>query len=227
MTERGRALVRPLRLAHRGDWRVAPENSLQAFRAALALPGCDGLEFDVRLSADGVPVVCHDATLERVHGRRESVGEMSAADMARLGIPSLTGVLAAAGRRPFLDVELKVAIGLALVEALAAYRGPDLHNAVVSSFEPAALEGVARRAPGWRLWLNVVLLDRAAVADAIALGCRGIAAEWHSVDRDSVATAAAAGLEVAAWTVRRKATFGRLADLGVAAICVEAAALEG
>ena len=42
---------RTLRLAHRGDWRRAPENTLAAFLAALAVPGCDGLEFDVRAVA--------------------------------------------------------------------------------------------------------------------------------------------------------------------------------
>ena len=60
---------RTLRLAHRGDWRAAPENSLAALTAALANPACDGIEFDVRASSDRVPVCNHDATLERVHGQ--------------------------------------------------------------------------------------------------------------------------------------------------------------
>lgn len=219
--------ARTLRLAHRGDWRVAPENSLAAFRAALARPACDGLEFDVRLSADGVPVVCHDATLDRVQGRPERVDALSAEALGQVDVPTLGDVLEVAGRRPFLDIELKVAIGHVLIEALAAARGPELHNAVVSSFDPSALGGVARRAPGWARWLNVVVLDRDAVATATELGCRGLAAEWHSIDPESVSLARESGLEVAAWTVRRRATFNRLADLGVRAICAEAAALDG
>ena len=218
---------RTLRLAHRGDWRLAPENTLAAFRAALARPACDGLEFDVRASRDGIPVVCHDATLERVQGRPDRIDALSAAALSEFDVPTLADVLELAGRRPFLDVELKVAIGHGLVEALAAGRGPELHNAVVSSFEPAALEAVARRAPAWRRWLNVTALDRSSIADATALGCRGIAAEWHSLDADAVALATAAGLDVAAWTVRRRATFDRLAGLGVVAICAEASALDG
>ena len=216
-----------LRLAHRGDWRVAPENTLAAFRAALAGPACDGLEFDVRVSADDIPVVCHDETLDRVQGRPSRVDSLAAAALFEIGVPTLAEVLALAGRRPFLDIELKVEIGHVLVEALASGRGPELHNAVVSSFLPAALDGVARRAPGWPRWLNVVALDGAAITIATELGCRGVAAEWHSIDGESVALARAAGLEVAAWTVRRRSTFDRLADLGLDAVCVEAAALDG
>jgi glycerophosphoryl diester phosphodiesterase len=198
-----------------------------AFRAALDRPACDGLEFDVRLSGDGVPVVCHDATLQRVQGRPERVDALSTEALSGLDVPTLAEVLEVAGRRPFLDVELKLETGHALIEVLAAGRGPELHNAVISSFEPAALAGVARRAPAWPRWLNVVAIDRTAIADAAALGCRGIAAEWHSIDADALARATAAGLEVAAWTVRRRATVDRLAQLGVVAVCVEASALDG
>lgn len=220
-------MVRTLRLAHRGDWRVAPENTVAAFRAALDRPACDGLEFDVRASSDGVPVVCHDETLARVQGRPEPVDAVSAEVLGRFGVPTLADVLELVGRRPFLDVELKVDVGLAVVEALAAGRGPELHNAVVSSFDHVALEAIARRAPTWPRWLNAVVLDGATIADALALGCRGVAAEWHSLDAGAVGLAKAAGLEVAAWTVRRRATFDRLARLGAVAVCVEAAALDG
>ena len=171
--------------------------------------------------------ICHDETLDRVQGRPERVDALTAEALSALDVPTLAEVLEVAGRRPFLDVELKVEIGHVLIEALAAGRGPELHGAVVSSFVPAALDGVARRVPGWPRWLNVEVLDRVAIATAAELGCRGVAAEWHSIDAESVALARAARLEVAAWTVRRRATFDRLADLGVDAVCVEAAALDG
>jgi len=75
----------PLRLAHRGDWRGAPENSLQALVAATRIPGCDGVEFDVRLSRDGVPVLLHDETLRRVQRRAERVDALDAATLAEAG----------------------------------------------------------------------------------------------------------------------------------------------
>ncbi|HJV96516.1 MAG TPA: glycerophosphodiester phosphodiesterase family protein, partial [Albitalea sp.] len=60
----------PLWIAHRGAGKLAPENTLAAFAAAQALAGLDGLELDVRASADGAAVVLHDATLTRVQRRR-------------------------------------------------------------------------------------------------------------------------------------------------------------
>ncbi|MFP5341349.1 MAG: glycerophosphodiester phosphodiesterase [Candidatus Limnocylindria bacterium] len=216
-----------LRLAHRGDWRVAPENTLPALQAALAVPGCDGLEFDVRVAADGVPVLLHDETLARVQGRPERVDALSSAALAELGVPTLADALTALPRSAFLDVELKGLHDRAVVEALAAGRGVDLRRAVVSSFEAETLERIAALAPTWPRWLNADDLSPATIAAAHDLGCRGIAAEWRAIDDAAMRRARAAGLEVAAWTVRRRSTYARLARLGVAAVCVEAAALDG
>src|SRR5918993_4516455 len=58
------SLGAPLVFAHRGGSKLRPENTIAAFDHGLAL-GADGLEFDVRLSSDGVPMVHHDATLDR------------------------------------------------------------------------------------------------------------------------------------------------------------------
>jgi glycerophosphoryl diester phosphodiesterase len=138
---------RTLRLAHRGDWRRAAENTIPAFLAALEVPGCDGLEFDVRAARDGVAVCNHDDTLLRVHGVDRRVDELTADELEALGVPTLEAALAAIPRRAFLDVELKGDPGRAAFEALVAGRGAALQRAVVSSFEPAALERIAGYAP--------------------------------------------------------------------------------
>ncbi len=216
-----------LRLAHRGDWRHAPENSLAAVTAAMAIPACDGLEFDVRRSSDGVPVLLHDETLQRVQGRPERVDELTADALEGFGIPSLADAITAAGRRAFLDVELKGEHERGVVEVLASGRGADLHNAVVSSFDTATLERIAGLAPAWPRWLISHTLDALDVASALELGCRGIATESEAIHQASVAQANAAGLEVASWTVRRRSTFDRLSRLGVVAVCVEGPALDG
>ena len=161
-----------------------------------------------------MPVICHDATLARTHGRPERVDALTADALEALGVPTLADVLVTAGRGPFLDVELKGDPGPRIVEVLAGGRGPGLSNAVVSSFEAVALERIAHLAPSWPRWLNMHTLSPADVAAAVALGCRGVAVDWRALDRRSVARAQAAGLEVAAYTVRRRPTFDRLARLG-------------
>ena len=83
------------RLAHRGDHRVELENSLAALVGALDVPGCDGVEFDVRAAADGVPVIVHDDSLARVQGRPEAVAQLTAAELEPLGVPRLEDLLAA------------------------------------------------------------------------------------------------------------------------------------
>jgi glycerophosphoryl diester phosphodiesterase len=70
----------PLIIGHRGASAHAPENTLAAFGQALC-DGADGLEFDVRLSLDGVPFVIHDATLERTALR---VGLVESLDSGQL-----------------------------------------------------------------------------------------------------------------------------------------------
>ncbi len=216
-----------LRLAHRGDWRRAAENTLPALLAALQAPACDGLEFDVRLAADGIPVLLHDETLARVQGRPEPVGELRARALEELGVPALADVLAAIPHRAFLDVELTGRHDRAVVEVLAAGRGPGLVNAVVSSFEPDTLERVAGLVPTWPRWLNAEDLEPATIAMAAELACRAISVDWHAIDAVSMVRARAAGLEVAAWTVRRRSTATRLGRLGITATIAEAAALDG
>ena len=218
----------PLRLAHRGDWRVAPENTLAALLAAMRIPACDGVEFDVRLSADGVPVILHDETLLRVQGRPGRADGLTAVELAALAVPSLADVLAALPAAAFLDVELKGEDhGDATAAALLAGRGAAGPRAVVSSWEPPALVAMADRLPGWLRWLNVYDLAPATISLALDLGCAGVSVLWNALTTASIRTARDAGLDVAAWTVRRRATFDRLARLGVVACCVEAAALDG
>jgi glycerophosphoryl diester phosphodiesterase len=75
------ALDRPLIIAHRGASGLAPENTLAAFRLALAL-GADGCELDVQLSADGQPVVIHDARVNRTTNRTGAVAALTAEELA-------------------------------------------------------------------------------------------------------------------------------------------------
>ncbi len=220
-------VARALRLAHRGDWRVAPENTLAAIRAALSIANCDGLEFDVRGSREGIPILLHDETLERVQGRAGRPEDLTTDELAAEGIPTLAAALDVAGRAPFLDIELKGEPVPAIIPVIEAARGRTPARTVVSSFEVETMAWLAARRPAWTRWLNAIDLTPATVALATGLGCHGLSVGWRAIDPAGMARAAAAGLAVAAWTVRRRPTALRLEHLGVTAICVEAAALDG
>lgn len=222
------AQARPMRLAHRGDWRVAPENTVAALQAAVRLPACDGVEFDVRLSADGIPVVLHDETLARVQRRPDHVSALSAEELGDVGVPTLATVLEALPKRAFLNVELKGdGHRDATAEVLRAGRGESGERAVISSFHPTTLKAMTERLPGWRRWLTTWNLAPAAIELALELGLQGVSVHWSGLTPGSIGAARDAGLELMAWTVRRRVTYNRLADLGVVACCVEAAALDG
>lgn len=132
--------------AHRGLHDHAhAENSLSAFR--LAVENGFGIELDVRLSKDGVLVVFHDDTLERVAGVEGRVIDYTAAELAAMrlsgteeGIPTFEEVLSLVGGRVPLLVEIKEgasdsAVSLAVAEMLKGYSGPLL----IESFNPLSL----------------------------------------------------------------------------------------
>jgi glycerophosphoryl diester phosphodiesterase len=216
-----------LRLAHRGDARMAPENSLEALVLATGIPGCNGVEFDVRLSRDGVPILLHDPSLERVQGKPGLVAELDASDLRPLGIPSLEEVLAALPDDTFLDIELKGEDhGAATASVLRAALGRDTDRAVISSFDPETLATMHRRLPGWSAWLNVDRIEDDTLATAVALGCEAVSCGWRSITPAGIRRAETAGLRLAAWTVVQPRTFDRLAGLGIIACCVEGAALD-
>jgi glycerophosphoryl diester phosphodiesterase len=77
----------PLIIAHRGSSWVAPENTLAAFAQAIA-DGADGIEFDVQLAKDGVPVVIHDLNLRRTANRREAIKNLTSTELALIDVGS-------------------------------------------------------------------------------------------------------------------------------------------
>jgi len=159
-------LRRPLRIAHRGASARAPENTLAAFAEAVRL-GANAIELDVHLTADGVPVVIHDGTVDRTTNGRGEVAAMTLKDLRRLDagawfssrfrgerIPTLEESLEYARGRCGMNIEIKEpparrriargapaapdAVACAVARAVARTRFNDL--LVVSSFSPGALQ---------------------------------------------------------------------------------------
>jgi glycerophosphoryl diester phosphodiesterase len=167
--------AKPLIIGHRGASKFAPENTIAAFEKAVA-EGADGIEFDVRLSKDGVPVVFHDANLKRTGLKDHAVAALTARELshidagswfnrsypkradegfARATVPTLAETLDLF--RNFggvAYVELKCVIGV-VVRTLRAVSdvvrsSPIRDRLIVKSFALAAIPLIRSMAPGVR-----------------------------------------------------------------------------
>lgn len=221
-------------VAHRGLHDIAagiPENSRAAFGAALAAGYA--IELDVRLSADGVAVVFHDATLERLCGRPGRVADLSAAELGRLALlgtaetpPTFAEVLALVDGRTPLLVEVKNygrepigALEQAVASALARYRGPF----AVQSFNPRTVAWFRRHMPQFvRGQIADLKLPpgpfprlRLAILKRLLARRHGaphfLAYDVNQLPAPLTERARAEGLPVLAWTVRDEAQRQRAA----------------
>lgn len=225
----------PRIIAHRCGGALAPENSLPGLRIAARL-GCRGVEFDVMLSADGVPLLIHDETLDRTttgHGR---VAELSAEAIraydcgaphhkAYAVLPTLTFAEALAECHAlglWANVEIKPAEGhdvdTARIVAAAVTASPHAARCLFSSFSQAAIAVAREVAPG----VPRALLFDQLPADWPALArdhdCAGLHLNGGKVDAHSIDAIRAAGLRVACYTINRREDAGALFAAGVDAV---------
>jgi glycerophosphoryl diester phosphodiesterase len=213
---------RPLILGHRGAPYDAPENTMRAFRLALE-QGADGIELDVQPSADGVPVVLHDDTLDRT---TDSAGDVALLPWeriaaARIGgepVPRLEEVVAwAAETDAFLNVEIKrpgvEAAALAAIEA-----GRRTARTIFSSFVPESVTEVRRLSPNAACWLLSEGWGPHVLQLAGDLGVGGVCLSARRATPAALAQLKAAGLPVIIWTTDRPARIRTLVRAGVAGI---------
>jgi len=211
-------LGRPLLLAHRGAHdETIRENSLEALVAGAVQ--CDGVEFDVRFSADGTAVIVHDATLNRIFNLPRQVRELTSRELMEIGVPTLASALAAMPALTLIDLELKEAPTDDLFTTLHAARGPGAQGVVISSFDPGILYAVEKRMPGWARWLNAETLE--AADRAAELSCGGVSVSIDLLSDEHIDRWVSRGLEVAGWTVRDRTDAEVARDARLVALCVE------
>jgi glycerophosphoryl diester phosphodiesterase len=197
---------RPLLLGHRGAraLKSIPENTPASFDQALA-DGCDGFEFDVRLTADGTPVVCHDPQTGSNEIARASAEQVAA-------LPLLQDVLARYQQRAFLDIELKVSRLEGITIALLHERLPS-RGFVVSSFLPEVLQAVHAEDSG--IPLGLICETNAQLREGDRLPVEYVIPHYTLVDDPLIRQFRNAGRKILAWTVNSPRDMQRLADSGV------------
>jgi glycerophosphoryl diester phosphodiesterase len=223
----------PRIIAHRCGGALAPENTLAGLRRAARL-GCRGVEFDVMLSRDGVPLLIHDETLERT---TNGCGAVADHDYAQLGLldagqrhhpvfagerlPMLAQALALCAELGlWANIEIKPSTGreaetgaVVATELAARWHG----EGVVSSFSPLALAAARAVAPqlGYALLVEAVPADWRTQLET--LGCTALHCS-ATADAAALAEVAAAGVPLACYTVDEPKLADRLYACGVVAV---------
>ncbi len=172
-------------IAHRGASAWAPENTVAAFDAALEV-NCRAIELDVRLTADGVPVVIHDETLDRTTNGSGRVASTPWLDVRRLDAGSWKHPRFAGTRVPMLEealqaicpvarpvIELKVAVDPPmLIDLLQRYGA--MSDAIILSFDSAILQSIRRQSPDVTIFQLVKDWSPQAVRDCRQAGYTGV-----------------------------------------------------
>ncbi|MDZ7937633.1 MAG: glycerophosphodiester phosphodiesterase [Rhodoferax sp.] len=235
-------------VAHRGAGKLAPENTLAAFRLG-ASHGYRMFECDVKLSEDGVPFLMHDATLQRTTNAKAKIGAGQSAvggdhawstlsqldagswhSRAYAGepLPTLDAVAAYCLRNGyFLNIEIKPTPGterytgeVVAQHAARLWQGQAVPP-LLTSFDPEALEGAKASAPELPRGLLLDTLWTGWVECALSLGCQAIVCNHALWDRSSVTQAQSAGFRTLSYTVNDDWAAQRLIALGTDGIITD------
>jgi glycerophosphoryl diester phosphodiesterase len=233
----------PRWIAHRGAGKLAPENTLAAFRLGAA-HGYRMFECDVKLSADGVPFLLHDATLDRTTNGQGLAGEVKWDVLSRLDAgswhsPAYAGEPLAnletvahfcLDNALCLNIEIKPTLGSEsltgsvvanVVARLWAKAPPGVMPPVLSSFQPEALEAARMAQAHLPRALLVDALHVGWLETALRLGCVAVVCDYKQWGPVSVQQAHSAGVRVLSYTVNDAAAVDRLWALGTDGIITD------
>ena len=231
----------PYWIAHRGAGKLAPENTLAAFRVG-AGHGYRAFECDVKLCADGVPFLLHDATLERTTAAHGVAGERPWSELSRVDagswhspayagepIPSFEAIVTYVRRNGHaLDIEIKptpgheLATGQALGrEVLRLWEGAD-RLPLFTSFRPDALQGARETAPQVPRGLLLDTLWEGWEKMADALACAAVITNHAVMSPELAARLHLQGRRALVYTVNEPEEAARMADCGVDGIVTDA-----
>lgn len=210
--------------AHRGLSGRFPENTLLAFREALAA-GADGIELDVHATADGVPVVIHDRDVSRTTSGSGAVDEISLAALQTLDagsgerVPALSEVLHLVGDAVHLDIEIKgLDAGRATLDVLAQFPAA---RWAISSFNWDILRRIRLLDANAELWPLTERVDDALLSTAAELASPAVSLWAGAYTETHAAALKDEGLQAVIWTVNDAAEAEQMRDRGAFALCTD------
>lgn len=231
---------RPILLAHRGDFAHAPENTLPAFEQAIQ-KGADGIELDVKLTADGHVIVIHDSTVDRTTDGRGRVASFSLEAMRKLDagkkfnetfsgtkIPLLAEVFEAVGKHKLINIELTNYVtprdDLVARVCQLIKRHDNRQQILFSSFFPSNLKAAAQILPE----VPRALLAMPGLAGLWARSFGFMFGDYQAlhphvsnITREQIQRAHRVRRRIHAWTVNADGDIARLRDWGVDGIITD------
>lgn len=229
-----KAMAKPavMAIAHRGASAIAPENTVAAFDEAIRL-GSSAVEFDVRMSADGIPVVIHDDCIDRTTNGHGHVVDCTALDLRRLDAGSWKDRRFAAARIPTLEeallaitpptvpvLEIKAPIPAPLLAGLL-HRHHATTRATVISFHGDMLTPLKAVMPHLKIGLLLDEWSHDPLRRAKEMGATTLVANVQCLALERVAAAHAAGLKVWCFTANDVGLVAAMAAMGVEGIITD------
>lgn len=229
----------PVVIAHRGAAGEAPENTLAAFKLALE-QGCDAIELDIHMSADGQLVVCHDDDIRRTTTGEGLIGEMIVSELKRFDaglkfhekyagekIPLLEEVFDLVPEHMMINIEIKnipmyyPKIDQKLLDLMI--RRNRMHNVIISSFDHRILRKIKERNPDVKVGLlyHARLAHHRIYAESVGIPVYSIHPNFETLDREDVQDATRHGLTVYPFTVNREEDMRTLVDWGISGIITD------
>lgn len=234
--------TRPIVIAHRGASELAPENTLAAFERGWQA-GADGVECDVRMTADCEIICFHDADTQRVAGESLLVANHSFEDLRKLDVGAWKGPVFLGTRIPLLSellaklpsekqvfIEIKTGIEIlpCLIEVIEQ-SAVDLNRITVLAFDQEVVRKLKKARPDlqayWLIdvgsnWLGRSKLKIETVLETLAqLKADGLGLRCHSgIHRELVQNILEAGFRLNIWTVDEPMDARRYASFGVSSI---------
>ncbi len=230
----------PRWIAHRGAGKLAPENTLAAFKLG-ASHGYRMFECDVKLSADDVLFLLHDATLERTSTGKGDARALDWQTLSKLDAGSWHSAMYAGEALPsleaiarycldndyFLNIEIKPTPGLetqtgtAVANAAAALWPAGKTPPLLTSFQPASLEAARRAQPQLPRGLLLDALEADWVQSAAALDCVAVVCNYRLWNEATVKRARDAGLKVLCYTANELEAVQHMLALGLDGIITD------
>lgn len=220
--------------AHRGASAYAPENTMAAFELAMK-QGADGIELDVQLTKDGIPVVIHDERIDRVSKRKGAVREFTFQELQKIPVPngmSQYGEACVPTLEEVLELVKPSAMEVNIELKTGIFWYPDLEKKVLdlvektrmeerviySSFNHYSIQRVLREKPDANtayLFSDVIVKVQ---EYARANGVKGLHPGLHHIEMGFLQEYLDSGLSVRVWTVDRPEQIKRLIKAGTDAV---------